>query len=158
MLAAIIPADVSQPIRFEEIETGSLQALQTLVGGDIQSVGLRAAPATRPPSSTSAAIINANGAAVFRTLEPDEYRAALHAKLAEASEELRTVAPDEQMGEPEVPKALAIDAGHTLEQVIDAANVKMAKRGGFTYAEDAPDAIGFCSRRVSSSRAARCFG
>lgn len=42
MLAAIIPANISQPIRFEEIEAETLQTLQTLVGGDIQAVGLRA--------------------------------------------------------------------------------------------------------------------
>lgn len=42
MLAAIIPADTTQPIRFEEVEAETLQSLQTLVGGDVQFVGLRA--------------------------------------------------------------------------------------------------------------------
>lgn len=83
------------------------------------------------------AIITANGGtAVSRVLEPDEYRAALHAKLAEESAELRTAAPAEQLGELadllDVVKALAADAGHTLDQVIDAAAAKTAKRGGFT--------------------------
>jgi hypothetical protein len=41
MLAAIIPADTTQPIRFEEIEAEALQTLQTLVGGDVQLVVLR---------------------------------------------------------------------------------------------------------------------
>lgn len=41
MQAAIIPADRTQPIRFEEI-TADLETLQALAGGDIQLVGLRA--------------------------------------------------------------------------------------------------------------------
>lgn len=40
MQAAIIPADVAQPIRFEEIDP--VTALASLVGGDIELVGLRA--------------------------------------------------------------------------------------------------------------------
>lgn len=40
MLAAIIPADNGKPIRFEDIEPG--EALDGLVGGDFQLVGLRA--------------------------------------------------------------------------------------------------------------------
>jgi predicted house-cleaning noncanonical NTP pyrophosphatase (MazG superfamily) len=81
-------------------------------------------------------IIHANGGtAVSRVLDADEYRAALHSKLAEESDELRSAAPDEQLGELadllEVVKALAADAGHTLEEVLDAANAKTAKRGGF---------------------------
>jgi predicted house-cleaning noncanonical NTP pyrophosphatase (MazG superfamily) len=81
-------------------------------------------------------IIQTNGGTpVIRVLEPDEYRAALHAKLAEESAELCAAAPDEQLGELadllEVVRALAADAGHTLEEVLDAANAKTAKRGGF---------------------------
>lgn len=40
MQVAIIPADNTQPIRFEDI-TSSLEALQGAVGGDVQVVGLR---------------------------------------------------------------------------------------------------------------------
>jgi predicted house-cleaning noncanonical NTP pyrophosphatase (MazG superfamily) len=81
-------------------------------------------------------IITANGGtAVTRTMAPEEYRAALHAKLAEESEELRAAAPGEQLGELadllEVVKALAADTGHTIEEVLDAANAKTVKRGGF---------------------------
>jgi predicted house-cleaning noncanonical NTP pyrophosphatase (MazG superfamily) len=81
-------------------------------------------------------IIVANGgAASFRVLEQDEYRTALHAKLAEEAVELRRAAPEEQLGELadllEVVKALAADAGHTLDEVIVAAAAKSAKRGGF---------------------------
>lgn len=81
-------------------------------------------------------IIVANGgAASFRVLEQDEYRAALHAKLAEEARELRAAAPGEQLGELadllEVVKALAAGSGHTLEEVINAAAAKTAKRGGF---------------------------
>lgn len=39
MQAAIIPADNTQPIRFEDIEPA--EALSALVGGDFQLVGLR---------------------------------------------------------------------------------------------------------------------
>lgn len=81
-------------------------------------------------------ITGSGGTAVIRVLEPDEFRAALHAKLAEESEELRTAAPEAQLGELadllEVVKALAADTGHTLDEVIDAAAAKTAKRGGFT--------------------------
>jgi hypothetical protein len=41
MKAAIIPADLSQPIRFEDVED-SLDQLQKAVGGDVELVGLRA--------------------------------------------------------------------------------------------------------------------
>lgn len=82
-------------------------------------------------------IITANGGtAVTRVLDPEEYRAALHAKLAEEAGELGTAAPGEELGELadllEVLRALAADAGHTLEEVIGAAAAKSAKRGGFT--------------------------
>ncbi|MBG0738935.1 nucleoside triphosphate pyrophosphohydrolase [Paeniglutamicibacter antarcticus] len=83
-------------------------------------------------------IINANGgAAVTRVLNQTEYRAALHAKLAEESEELRTATPSDQLGELadllDVVKALAASTGHTLEQVITAARAKTAARGGFVH-------------------------
>lgn len=42
MQVAIIPADISQPIRFEDLTAG-LGPMQEAVGGDIQMVGLRAA-------------------------------------------------------------------------------------------------------------------
>lgn len=42
MQVAIIPADIGQPIRFEDIAAG-LDPMQEAVGGDIQMVGLRAA-------------------------------------------------------------------------------------------------------------------
>lgn len=83
-------------------------------------------------------IITANGGtAVTRTLKPQEYRDALHAKLAEESEELRTaVEPADQLGELadllEVIIALAADTGYNLLEVVEAAAAKSAKRGGFT--------------------------
>lgn len=40
MQSATIPADISQPIRFEDIEV-TLEQLQKAVGGDIQLVGIR---------------------------------------------------------------------------------------------------------------------
>jgi predicted house-cleaning noncanonical NTP pyrophosphatase (MazG superfamily) len=59
----------------------------------------------------------------------------VHAKLAEEAQELRAAAPGERLGEladlQEVVRALAADAGHTLEEVISAASAKSAKRGGF---------------------------
>ncbi|QOT19392.1 nucleoside triphosphate pyrophosphohydrolase [Paenarthrobacter sp. YJN-5] len=75
------------------------------------------------------------GTAVTRVMEPDEYRAALHTKLAEEAEELLAAAPGEKLGELadllEVLQALATVAGHTLDEVIGAAAAKSAKRGGF---------------------------
>lgn len=85
------------------------------------------------------AIITANGGtAITRTLTPKEYRDALHAKLAEESEELRTaVEPADQLGELadllEVVIALAADTGYNLLEVVEAAAAKSAKRGRFTH-------------------------
>lgn len=85
------------------------------------------------------AIITANGgSAVTRTLKPKEYLAALHAKLAEESEELRAaVEPSDRLGELadllEVVIALAADTGYNLLEVIEAAASKSAERGGFTH-------------------------
>lgn len=82
-------------------------------------------------------IIGASGAtAVTRVLDGADYRAALHAKLAEEAAELRAAGPAEQLGELadllDVVRALAEDSGHTLEAVIAAAAAKTAQRGGFT--------------------------
>ncbi|MET4144269.1 nucleoside triphosphate pyrophosphohydrolase [Arthrobacter sp. UYCo732] len=85
------------------------------------------------------AIIEANGGtAVTRTLKPEEYRAALHAKLAEESDELRgAVEPDDRLSELadllEVLKALAADTGYDLLEVIESAAAKSAKRGGLAH-------------------------
>jgi predicted house-cleaning noncanonical NTP pyrophosphatase (MazG superfamily) len=84
-------------------------------------------------------IITANGGtAVTHTMKPKEYQAALHAKLAEESEELRAaVEPAARLAELadllEVVMALAADTGYTVLEVIEAAAAKSAKRGGFTH-------------------------
>ena len=44
MLAAIIPADVSAPIRIEDIKPG-FEVIQSLVGGDFQVLGVPDLPA-----------------------------------------------------------------------------------------------------------------
>lgn len=83
------------------------------------------------------AIIIANGGtADFRVLTAEEYRTALHTKLAEESAELSAAPHGEQLSEladlMDVLKALAEDAGYSLEQVLNAATTKTENRGGFT--------------------------
>lgn len=82
------------------------------------------------------AIIQEHGEiAVTRVLSDAEYGASLFSKLQEEADELRISPPQERLGELadvlEVVRALAAHYGHTLGEVIDAADAKTAARGGF---------------------------
>jgi predicted house-cleaning noncanonical NTP pyrophosphatase (MazG superfamily) len=82
------------------------------------------------------AIIQEHGEiAVTRVLEDAEYGASLFTKLREEADELRICPPQERLGELadvlEVVRALAVHYGHSLDEVVAAADDKAAERGGF---------------------------
>ena len=81
-------------------------------------------------------IIEADGREpVVRTLNEDEYDAALLDKLVEEVAELREAGPAERIEEAadlvEVLRALITHSGHSWETVLKAAERKRTDRGGF---------------------------
>lgn len=81
-------------------------------------------------------IIRADGRhPVSRTLEPEEYEDALHAKLAEEAAELRDARDGKRLEEAadvyEVLSALVAHHGFTMDEVSETAAEKRSARGGF---------------------------
>lgn len=82
-------------------------------------------------------IIEADGRVPLRrTLTEEEYGDALLAKLEEEATELAGAAPADRLEEAadvyEVLLALVVHAGHSLDDLMRAADRKRAERGGFS--------------------------